>query len=256
MSANRNRHVHIRLRSVIFLRLSAVALIGAAAASGTAAEAFAATPTGGGGYGPPPVTTPAPPGGFTAVVTTVTIGPAGGTIGPVSVDGTDLTVRIPAGTFPLPATVTVTAPDLSTITRPAGFIAVAGAGIQIALNGAAYPGTFLKPITAIFRSPLITASSDVVVWNGTSFVTDPDSTTTAGVASVSFDTDPDFAVETPVNAKTTPVPGATVPVTGKPLLGEGVLAGALVLAGAGGVAASRRRRSRGLSAASSQSTCT
>jgi hypothetical protein len=61
------------------LRLSAVALIGAAAASGTAAEAFAATPTGGGGYGPPPVTAPARPGGFTAVVTTVTIGPADGT---------------------------------------------------------------------------------------------------------------------------------------------------------------------------------
>jgi hypothetical protein len=195
------------------------------------------------------VTTPAPPGGFTAVVTTVAIGPAGGTIGPVSVDGADLIVNVPAGTFPVGVTITVTAPDLTAITRPAGFIVVAGAGIEVNLDGSPYPGTFLNPINAIFQSPAIRVPGDVEVWNGTSFVTDPDSTTAPGVASVNFDTDPDFAVESPVSAKATPVPGATIPVTGKPLLGEGILAGALVLAGAGGVATSRRRRVRGLSTA-------
>ena len=68
-------------------------------------------------------------------------------------------------------------------------------GIQVTLNGAPYPGMFLHPVTATFRSSKIMPSSDVVVWNGTSFVIDPASTTSAGTATVSFDTDPDFAVE-------------------------------------------------------------
>jgi LPXTG-motif cell wall-anchored protein len=37
-------------------------------------------------------------------------------------------------------------------------------------------------------------------------------------------------------------------VTGEPFLGEGILAGGLVLAGAGGVFLSRRRRARSLPA--------
>ena len=39
-----------------------------------------------------------------------------------------------------------------------------------------------------------------------------------------------------------PVPGATRAGTGKPLLGEGILAGTLLLAGTGGIAYVRRRR--------------
>jgi hypothetical protein len=220
-------------------KLSVIALIGAAAVCGTAGIAAAAT-----AYGPPPPPTSVPPGGFTAVVTSVTIGPAGGTIGPVSVDGVDLTIAVPPGTFPAVVQITVTAADLGLITPPAGSTVVAGAGIEVTLNGAPYPGTFLNAVTATFRASTITPSSDVVVWNGTSFVIDPASTTTAGTATVSFDTDPDFAVESPVSTTVSPVPGATVPVTGEPFLGEGILAGGLVLAGAGGVFLSRRRRAR------------
>jgi DNA-binding beta-propeller fold protein YncE len=248
MPANRYRYAHNRLHRVIVLRLSAIALIGVAAALGTAGTALAA-PAASSGYGPPPVTPPPPPGRFTSVTTTVTVGPGGDTIGPVLVDGTDLTVSVPAGAFPRVVQITITAPDLAVIVPQRGFAVVAGAGILVTLNGSPYPGTFLKPITATFRSSLITASSTVVVWNGSSFVTDPGSTTTPGAATVSFDSDPDFAVESPVSSAKTPVPGATLPVTGKPLLGEGILAGALVMAGAGGVTASRRRRrARGLSA--------
>jgi hypothetical protein len=214
-------------------------VIGAAAVYGTAGAAAAAT-----GYGPLPPPAPAPPGGFTAVVTTVTIGPAGGTIGPVPVDGTALTVTVAPGTFPAAVQITVTAPDLALITPTAGSAVVAGAGIAVTLGGVPYPGTFLKAVNASFGSPKITPLSAVLVWNGTSFVTDPASASAAGTAAVSFDTDPDFAVESPLSTPVTKVPGATVPVTGKPFLGEGILAGGLVLAGAGGVVLSRRRRAR------------
>lgn len=216
-------------------------MIGMAAVLGTASGAYAATGARS-QYGPPaPPVSPAP-GGFTAVVTTVTVGPAGGTIGPVDVDGTSTTVTVPAGAFPTTVTVTITAPDLAAITPTAGFTVVNGAGILVDLSGSPYPGTFLKPLTATFAESRITAASVVVVWNGAAFVTDPDSTAAAGVATVSFDTDPDFAIETPVSVPPTPVPTATVPVTGEPFLGEGIVAGVLILGGVGGVFLSRRRR--------------
>jgi hypothetical protein len=172
----------------------------------------------------------------------VTIGPAGGTVGPLTVDGCILTVTIPASAFPMSVQITVTAPDLAGIPPQHHRAVVCGAGITVSENGVKFAGTFLKPVTAVFGSPNITAASDVVIWNGTSFVTDPNSTASAGSASVSFDSDPAFAVETPVSTPPTPVPGATVPVTGKPVLGEGIVAGALIIGGAGAIAASRRRR--------------
>jgi hypothetical protein len=199
-------------------------------------------------YGPPPVTTPAPPGGFTTIVTTVTVGPAGATIGPLTVDGAALTIVVPAGAFAADVQLTVTAPDLAAIPPQGGATVAAGAGITISQGGAAYPGTFLRPITATFAAPAITAASSVVVWNGTAFVTAPGSATAAGTASVSFDSDPDFAVMTPVTTPPKRVPSATAPVTGVPVLGEGLLAGGLILGGAGGIAASRRRRARASSA--------
>jgi hypothetical protein len=212
-------------------------MLGTVVAWGAAGVALASTA--GRQSVPPPVTTPAPPGGFTEVVTTVTITPAGGVVGPVTVDGAQVTVDVPPGAFPVDVQLTITEPHLPAITPTPGFTVTAGAGIQVTLNGSPYPGTFLKPVTVTFTSPNITASSQVVVWNGSSFVTDSNSTSRAGSASVSFDTDPAFAVESP---KLAPVPGATAPLTGKPFLGEGILAGLLVLSGTGGIVLSRRRR--------------
>jgi hypothetical protein len=215
-------------------------MLGGAVAWGTAGVAFAATA--GRQSVPPPVTTPTPPGGFTFVLTTVTITPAGGVVGPVTVDGTPVTVHVPAGAFPSDVQITITAPDLAEITPMPGFHVVAGVGVGVSLNGSPYPGTFLEPVTVTFSSPRITPTSAVVVWNGSAFVTDPNSTTMAGSASVSFDTDPAFAVESPNTSAVTPVPGATAPTTGEPFLGEGILAGVLVLGGTGGLVVSRRRR--------------
>jgi hypothetical protein len=221
-------------------------ILGAAVALGTAGVASASTA--GRQSVPPPVTTPAPPGGFSAVVTTMTITPAGGTVGPVTVNGVRLAVHVPAGAFPDDVLLTITAPDLAAITPMPGFHVVAGVGVGISLNGAPYPGTFLKPVTVVFVSPMITPASAVMTWNGSAFVTDPSSIAVPGGASVSFDTDPAFTVESPTTSAVMPVPGATAPTTGEPFLGEGILAGLLLLGGTGAIFMSRRRRVKAASA--------
>jgi hypothetical protein len=177
------------------------------------------------------------------VVTSQTIGTAGGKVGPVSVDGITTTLTIPAGAFPVEVQITLTAPDLAAIGAAgfAGHSAVAGVGISVQENGSTYPGTFLKPLTVTMSSSSITSSSVVVVWNGTAFVTESSATVTAGSATVTFDSDPDFAVLAAGTATGT-VPGATTPTTGKPFLGEGILAGVLLLLGAAGLGYARRRR--------------
>ena len=220
--------------------LTAAAVLGAACVAGSAFAATAAS-----GYGPPPPGAgTAVPGGYSAVITSQTITPAGGTIGPVNVNGASVTLVIPAGAFPVAVQITLTAPDLTLVgdAGRAGFKAVAGVGIQVQENGSAYTATFLKPLTLSMSSSSITSSSVVVVWNGTAFVADTGATVTSGAAVVKFSTDPDFAVLSPTAA--TVIPGATTSPTGKPLIGEAALAGVLVLLGAGGLAVRWRRRER------------
>jgi hypothetical protein len=198
----------------------------------------------GGSYGPPAPVPPTVPGGYFAVVTSQTITPAGGTIGPLTINGASVRLVVPAGAFPVPVQITLTAPDLGAIGNAGfrSFSVVAGVGIQVQENGSTYPGTFLKPLTLDISSSSITSSSLVVVWNGTAFVTDPSATVRSGEARSSFDTDPDFAVLTPAGTAMTAIPGATSASTGKPLLGEGILAGVLLLLGASALAFARRRR--------------
>jgi hypothetical protein len=197
-----------------------------------------------GGYGPP---APVPPNvsvGYHCAVTSQTITPAGGSVGPVTIDGAAVTVIVPAGAFPVPVQITLCAPELWAAGNAGfrNFKVVAGVDIQVEENGSTYPGTFLKPLTLDMSSSSITASSIVVVWNGTAFVTVPGTTARSGEVTASFDTDPDFAVLTPVSPATTAIPGATSAPTGKPLLGEGILAWVLLLLGASGLAFSGRRR--------------
>ena len=197
-------------------------------------------------YGaPPPPAGVAPPGGFSGVVTSQTITPAGGTIGPLTVDGACVTLVIPPRAFPVSVQITITAPDLSAVGDAGfdGYKAVAGVGIQVQVNGLPYRGTFLKSLILTVCSSSITASSVVVVWKRTAFVTETDATVRAGVAVVRFDTDPDFAILSPAETPAAgPIPGATRPVTGKPVLGEGILAGALLALGATGIVVGCRRR--------------
>lgn len=223
--------------------LAVIAVITAACLVGSVRAAMAAST-----YGPPPPGTGvAPPGGYSNVITSQTITPAGGTIGPLIVDGAIVTLVIPPGTFPVSVQITMTAPDLNAV-GAAGlhdYKTVAGVGIQIQVNGQLYPGAFLKRLILTIRKSSITASSVVVVWNGTAFVTETDATVRSGVAVIRFDTDPDFAVLSPTETTPrTPIPGAIEPVTGKPFLGEGILAGALLMLGTCGIVVCCRRRAR------------
>ncbi len=224
------------------MKLTIIAVISAACVASSVRAAMAVSSA----YGPPSAATGAtPPGGYSAVVTSQTITPAGGTIGPVSVGGVSATLIIPAGAFPVSVQITLTAPNITLVgsAGTAGYRAVAGVGVQVQENGSPYPGTFLKPLTVTIRSSSITTSSVVMVWNGKAFVTDTASTITTGVATVSFDTDPDFAALSP-SVVSAAIPGATRAVTGKPFIGEGILAGVLVLLGASGLGVGWRRRVR------------
>ena len=214
-------------------------MLGAAVAWGTGGVASASTA--GRQSVPPPVATPLPPGGFSTVVTTQTVTPAGGTVGPANVAGAMVTVHVPAGAFRGDVQITLTAPDLGAIPAAPGFKVVAGVGVGVSANGVKYSGTFLKPITIDITAPGITTSSAVGMWSGSAFVADAGSTVTAGMASITMDNDAAFAVESPTTSTTT-VPSATSPVTGEPFLGEGILAGLLMLGGIGAMFAARRRR--------------
>jgi hypothetical protein len=232
-------HKPRRRLAVVLLGSAAMVVASTALVVGGAGRALAA-----GSYGAPPPVAPVVPGGFSAVVTSQTIGPAGGTIGPLSVDGITTTLTVPAGAFPVPVQITLTAPDLASIGAGgfAGHSAVAGVGIQVQEHGAKYPGTFLKSLSLTLSSSSITSSSIVVVWNGTAFVTESSATVTAGRAAVTFDSDPNFAVLASTGTAPSPIPGATGATTGKPFLGEGILAGLLLLLGVIGLGYARRRR--------------
>jgi len=213
-----------------------VLLAGSALFLGGAGGARAAT-----AYGPPPPPVPPVPGGFVAVVTSVTIGPHGGTIRPVRVGVLLVSLRVPSGAVPIPVQITLTAPDVEGIGDAGfpGFDTLGGVGVQVQQNGAPYPGVYLKPFVLDLAAASISRHSLVVNWNGTRFVTDPTARLASQSAQVTFDTAPeDFAVLDPEG----PIKGATTAATGKPLWGEGILAGALLLLGTGGLAAAGRRR--------------
>ena len=104
-------------------RLAIVMLAGAAILVTTGAGGALAA----GGYGPPAPGPPKVPGGHCVVVTSQTITPAGGTIGPVTIDGASVTLIVPAGAFPVPVQITLTAPNLCAIST-AGFRWLQGRG--------------------------------------------------------------------------------------------------------------------------------
>lgn len=121
-------------------------------------------------YGPPPP--PPAPGGYTAVVTSVTAGPAGAQVGPVVVDGCHAILTIPPGTFKTPVQVSITAPTVQGVGDAGhpGYHAVCGVGVLIQVNGKPYTGTFGHRITLDISGFGISAGDRVAVWNGKQFV--------------------------------------------------------------------------------------
>ena len=120
-------------------------------------------------YVPPPTTKPAP-GGYKAVVTSVTVGPAGRVIS-ARIDGLVVTLTIPPGTFSTPVQVTLLAPDVLGVGGSVpGYRAIGGVGVLITVNGKPYTGSFGHSLTLRISGPGITPRDRVEAWNGTKFV--------------------------------------------------------------------------------------
>jgi hypothetical protein len=157
-------------------------------------------------YGPPPPPPGTVPGGFSCVVTSLTVGPAGKLIGPIRLGGLEATIDIQRGTFPVAVQITITEPfgvsggcQGGPGIGDGGFrgdTAVGGVGILVQRNGSAYTGTFRRPITVRVTSSSIGPSSLVVVWNGTRFVLAP-ADLGGGSATIRVFASGDYAVLTP-----------------------------------------------------------
>jgi hypothetical protein len=109
-----------------------------------------------------------------------------------------------------------------------------------------YAGVLSPPVTISYAASGVTAGETVLVYNASSgeWVLPPSGdvqtgTTAAGTINASLTGDGTFAAE-----KTCPsaIAGATVAVTGKPFLGEEILAGALIFGGMAALGLVRRRR--------------
>ncbi len=120
-------------------------------------------------YVPPPTSHPAP-GGYKAVVTSQTVGPAGQVIR-VTIDGLLVTLTIPKGTFSTPVQVTLFAPNVLGVgNSDPGYRAVGGVGVLIEVNGKPYTGSFGHSLTLDISGGGITSRDHLAAWNGKAFV--------------------------------------------------------------------------------------
>ena len=155
------------------------ALIGAAllatgvTSMAVAAQNQAAQPLCYGVCQPPPPPIPVP-GGFLTVVTSQSVGPGGGSVGPVSAGNTETEVTVPPGGFTTPLDVTITTPSVPNIGRAdfCGYQAVAGVGviIQNPSDGSVNNSFFTHPLVVTITSPDIKPGNIIVAWNGVKFV--------------------------------------------------------------------------------------
>jgi hypothetical protein len=202
---------------------------------------------GGGGGGGGTGTTPGAPPGFTTVLTSQTVQPSGGTVsaGGVSVD-------IPAGTFSVPTEAVLSQGSTSSITGlPAGATGVLAIGISFLQNGTKVTGTFPSPVKVTISNSSVSSADSLYVYDASSggyipASQDPDIADISvanGTVSFEITADPYLAVLHTASTASSTVPGATTTTTGVPVLGETLLGGLLIAAGAL-LALRLRRRTR------------
>jgi hypothetical protein len=185
----------------------------------------------GSGYSPAPPTSPTPtPSGCPSgtVVTSLNL-PAGGGSVSAPVGGVNVTVTVPAGSFPAGAQVAII--DTSTIAiAPTGDTIVLAFGVDFCVNGAKFTGTFSPPATITVADPAIKAGDTLYQQVGSTLILLPNVQVSNGSLTFTIDSDPDFVL---VTATTTGglIPGATTVVTGKPFLLEEVVGGLFVAIG-------------------------
>jgi hypothetical protein len=147
-------------------------------------------------YGPPPP--PAAPGGYQAIVTSTTVGPAGASI-VINIGACRATLTVPPGTFSTQVQLTITAPDVREIGDAGhpGYRATCGIGIGITVNGTVYTATFGHRLTLTITGFAIKHGDRVVLWNGTSFAFVPATVDGIGVRFSFTGPGEDFAVLAP-----------------------------------------------------------
>lgn len=205
-----------------------------------------------GGYGPTaPTGAAGAPGGYTTVLATRTVGPGGGTV-LVTVPGAVARITVPAGAFAASVQVEVTGPRLTEVTAGLsavgfpGYAALAGLGVKVLTSsGQPITGSFARPVQiTLVASSLRSAGEKVLRLDGPVAASVMPAVTSAGQVSFTITADPDIAVIDPTVVATGTVPGATATHTGKPFVGETVLAGLLLVAGAGALTVAGRRYAR------------
>ncbi len=220
-------------------------MVGAAAAGITLVAGSGVALAAGSGYGAPPEVGTST-GAFYSVVSITDISGAAGGHATATIQGASVTLDVPPGELSGTVQAVFSSGDLAAIgTGGFGGRSVTAFGIQLDQDGHKLPGPFSPPLTVTVTDSAITSSSVVYLESGTSFVRAAGWTTSAGKATGTITTDPGFLVDTPAPAVTpigVAIPGATTAVTGKPFLGEGLLAAAL--AAIGGFGAFRWRRQR------------
>ena len=148
-------------------------------------------------YGPPPPP-PVAPGGYQAVVTSTTVGPAGASI-VVNIGACRATLTVPPGTFSTQVQLTITAPNVREIGDAGhpGYRATCGIGIGVTINGPTYTGTFGHQLTLTIAGFAIKHGDRVVLWNGTSFAFVPATVDATGVSFSFTGSGENFAVLAP-----------------------------------------------------------
>ncbi len=185
------------------------------------------------GYAPPPSPTPSSniPGGYTSVVAAKTVTTSGAKFS-VTVDGIPVAVNVPAGAFSSPTIVTITAPDLSTVSSAlggvgfSGYTAISGLGITFTNTSNNFVNPSI-PVPVTLTQSSIASNDKVIEWTGSNAAQTVPSSISAGTASFSVTQgDPDYAVISP-----TTVSQATSPVTGIPADRWALMGAGLLLAG-------------------------
>jgi hypothetical protein len=202
------------------------------------AAAFAADPGpgtsggggGGGGGNPAPSSTTCP---------TITVDP--GTGGSGSCNG--VTVNVPAQPAgpctKINTTVTVNPVGAIAVPNPpAGFSQVYAVTVAFTCSntGQKYTGAFTPTATVTVTNPSIQPGHPIFEFANGTWSQVANATVTAGSATFSVAGDPQFVFYAPA------ISGATLAVTGKPVVGEGILAGALFALGLLGMWRVARRR--------------
>jgi hypothetical protein len=181
--------------------LSAVAggLALAAANSGVALAAYGPTP---------PVITDPGPGGFYCVVTSQSVSDQAGEIGPLRLGRGRASLHFGRRTFAGQSQVTLTEPFGRNGLECQGgrgigdggfrgFWAVAGLGILVQHDGAAFHGRFARPLRVRLDSPMISPASLLVTWNGRRFVRVPGAVVRRGSVRAEVSAGADLAILSP-----------------------------------------------------------